>query len=50
MESILLDPMYDLPILNGVEEVVISNEVVEGKAKPLHIYADRKREDVGTGA
>ncbi len=50
MEAILLDSMFDLPSMVGVEEVVISSEVVEGRAKPLLIYADRKREDVGTGA
>src|SRR6201988_3965758 len=41
MESILLDTMFDLPRLEGVEEVVISREVVEGSARPLYIYADR---------
>ena len=41
MESILLDTMFDLPSLEGVEEVVISKEVVEGTARPLYIYADR---------
>lgn len=46
LESILLDPMFDLPNMNGVEEVVISPDVVEGRAKPLLIYADRKQEDV----
>jgi ATP-dependent Clp protease ATP-binding subunit ClpX len=41
METILLDTMFDLPSLEGVEEVVISREVVEGNARPLYIYADR---------
>ncbi len=41
MEGILLETMYDLPGLDGVEEAVISREVVEGEAKPLLIYADR---------
>jgi ATP-dependent Clp protease ATP-binding subunit ClpX len=41
MESILLDTMFDLPDLDGVEEVVISTQVVEGTARPLYIYADR---------
>ena len=50
LEAILLDPMFDLPTHDSVEEVVISAEVVEGNAKPLLIYADRKREDVGTSA
>jgi ATP-dependent Clp protease ATP-binding subunit ClpX len=41
MEGILLDTMFDLPSLEGVEEVVISGEVVEGTAQPLYIYAAR---------
>jgi ATP-dependent Clp protease ATP-binding subunit ClpX len=44
MESILLDTMFDLPAMNGVEEVVISREVVDGDAKPLLIYADRDKQ------
>ncbi len=49
METILLDTMFELPGLDGVEEVVINGEVVDGNAAPLHIYAD-KREDLGTSA
>ena len=49
LESILLDTMFDLPTLEGVEEVVISGEVVEGKARPFYIYAERQG-DVGTSA
>ena len=49
MESILLDTMFELPGMDGVEEVVINAEVIEGRAQPLQIYADR-REDVGTSA
>ncbi len=41
MERILLDTMFELPGLEGVEEVVISREVVEETARPLYIYADR---------
>ena len=33
--------MFDLPSLEGVTEVVISKQVVEGTAAPLYIYADR---------
>jgi ATP-dependent Clp protease ATP-binding subunit ClpX len=47
MEAILLDSMFELPSLIGVSEIVINREVVEGRAKPLHIYSDR-RGDVGT--
>ncbi len=49
MEGILLDPMYDLPGLEGVEEMVVNKEVVEGRTQPLYIYSDR-REDIGTSA
>jgi ATP-dependent Clp protease ATP-binding subunit ClpX len=49
MEAILLETMFDLPGLDGVREVVIAAEVVEGKARPLYIYSDR-REDVGSTA
>ena len=49
MESILLGPMYELPSLDDVEEIVINKEVVEGPAEPLYIYSDR-REDVGSSA
>ena len=47
MEGILLDTMFDLPGLEGVEQVVIGPEVVEGKARPLYIYSERaeKRRD-----
>jgi ATP-dependent Clp protease ATP-binding subunit ClpX len=48
MESILLDTMFDLPALDGVQEVVISPDVVEGKARPLYIYSERK--EVGSTA
>ncbi len=43
MEGILLDTMYDLPGMDGVEEVVISAEVVTGEAKPLMIYSDKEK-------
>ena len=49
LETILLDTMFELPSLEGVEEVVISAEVVEGKAQPLYIYAERSG-DVETSA
>ena len=49
MESILLDPMYELPGLEGAEEIVINREVVEGRAEPLYIYAER-REDLESSA
>ncbi|WP_137390500.1 ATP-dependent Clp protease ATP-binding subunit ClpX [Rhodoligotrophos defluvii] len=44
LEAILLETMFELPSLRGVEEVVISKDVVEGEAKPLLIYSDRAEE------
>ncbi|MGB8274538.1 MAG: ATP-dependent Clp protease ATP-binding subunit ClpX [Alphaproteobacteria bacterium] len=49
MEGILLDTMFELPGLSGVEEIMINREVVDGSAKPLYIYSERQ-EDVGTSA
>ena len=42
MEAILLDTMFELPALEGVREVVISEEVVTGSARPLYIYSEQK--------
>jgi ATP-dependent Clp protease ATP-binding subunit ClpX len=41
LESILLDTMFELPSMRGVEEVVVSADVVEGRARPLQIYSER---------
>lgn len=50
MEGILLETMFELPELDGVEEIVISPEVVEGQAKPLKIYAERTADEAPTSA
>jgi ATP-dependent Clp protease ATP-binding subunit ClpX len=46
MEAILLDTMFELPALDGVQEVVISEEVVSGSARPLYIYAEKEKGSV----
>ena len=43
MEGILLDSMYDLPAYEGVEEVVINAEVVDGNAEPLLVHSKKKK-------
>ncbi|TFF18712.1 ATP-dependent Clp protease ATP-binding subunit ClpX [Jiella endophytica] len=50
MEAMLLDTMFDLPTLEGVQEVVISEEVIDGSARPLYIYADRADEKENVSA
>ncbi|MFY7718681.1 MAG: ATP-dependent Clp protease ATP-binding subunit ClpX, partial [Brevundimonas sp.] len=37
LEGILLETMFELPTFEGVEEVVVNAEVIEGKAQPLLI-------------
>jgi ATP-dependent Clp protease ATP-binding subunit ClpX len=41
LEGILLETMFELPTLTGVQEVVITSDVVEGKARPLYTYSDK---------
>ncbi len=50
MEGVLLDTMYELPSADGVTEVVVGAEVVEGRASPLKIYAERKKDLEPTGS
>jgi ATP-dependent Clp protease ATP-binding subunit ClpX len=33
--------MFELPTLTGVQEVVITADVVDGKARPLYTYSDK---------
>ncbi len=44
LEDILLDTMFELPSMEGVEEVVVNEEAVEKQAKPLLIYSESKEE------
>ena len=50
MESILLDPMYDLPSLESVDEIVVNREVVDGRAQPLYIHSETRRTDGAAAA
>ena len=49
MEGILLEPMFDLPGMEGVEEIVVNRETVESGAMPLMIYSE-KRADLAPSA
>jgi ATP-dependent Clp protease ATP-binding subunit ClpX len=48
MEGFLLESMYELPNMEGVEEVVINGEVVLGNAQPLHIHTTVREPKSGT--
>ncbi|MGQ2991702.1 MAG: ATP-dependent Clp protease ATP-binding subunit ClpX [Brevundimonas sp.] len=43
LEGILLETMFELPTFEGVEEVVVNAEVIEGKAQPLLIYSEASK-------
>lgn len=43
LEGILLSTMYELPSMEGVEEVIINGEVVRGKKEPVIVFADKKK-------
>ena len=38
LENILLDTMFNLPGVEGVDEIVVNGEVVQKNVKPLYIY------------
>ncbi len=44
MEDILLDTMFDMPGQAEITEVVVNEEAAAGKAAPLMIYSDVKKE------
>jgi ATP-dependent Clp protease ATP-binding subunit ClpX len=44
LESVLLDTMFDLPGMEGVDEVMIDKDVIEGRKEPIRVYAEKKAE------
>ncbi|MEM7074809.1 MAG: ATP-dependent Clp protease ATP-binding subunit ClpX [Pseudomonadota bacterium] len=44
LEDILLDTMFDLPGMDGVEEVVVNEEAVTSDVAPLMVHADANKE------
>jgi len=49
MEDILLDTMFDLPGMEGVDEVVVNEEAVGTEAQPLLIYAETQHDNATAG-
>ena len=43
LEAILLDTMFDLPGMEGVDEVMIDKDVVDGRKEPVRVYAEKKK-------
>ena len=44
MEGMLLDTMFDLPSMDGVDEIVIDKDVVDGRKEPVRVFAKKKKE------
>ena len=42
VEGILLDTMFDLPSMDGVTEVVVDKDVVEGRKDPVRVVSGKK--------
>ena len=43
LESILLDTMFELPGMDGVDEVMIDKDVIDGRKEPIRVYAEKKK-------
>ena len=50
LEGILLDAMFDLPSMDGVDEVVIDKDVIAGNKEPVRVYAKKEKEKAGDAA
>ncbi len=45
LEHVLLDTMYDLPACEGLSKVVVDENVIEGKSKPILIFEQDEAQD-----
>ena len=43
MEQALIDTMFDLPLLDGVAQVVIDEHIIEENSKPLLVYREQAK-------
>jgi len=41
LEGILLDTMFDLPSMDGVDEVHVDKDVIDGRKEPVRVYATK---------
>ena len=45
VEGILLDTMFDLPDMEGVSEIVIDKDVVDGRKEPVQVHGGKTEEE-----
>ena len=44
MENALMEPMFDIPTLRDIEEVVINGDVIDNGDAPLVVHAKKPKE------
>ncbi|RYE53761.1 MAG: ATP-dependent Clp protease ATP-binding subunit ClpX, partial [Rhizobiaceae bacterium] len=50
LEGLLLDTMFDLPSMDGVDEIMIDKDVVEGRKDPVRVFSKKNKEKAGGDA
>jgi len=50
LEGLLLDTMFDLPSMDGVDEIIVDKDVVEGRKDPVRVFAKKSKEKAGGDA
>ncbi|MGB5780116.1 MAG: ATP-dependent Clp protease ATP-binding subunit ClpX, partial [Allopontixanthobacter sediminis] len=45
VEGLLLDTMFDLPDMEGVTEIVIDKDVVEGRKDPVRVMGAKAKKE-----
>jgi len=43
LEALLLDTMFELPDMEGIEEVLVKGDTVEDNKTPVYVYTDKKK-------
>jgi ATP-dependent Clp protease ATP-binding subunit ClpX len=50
LEGLLLDTMFDLPSMDGVDEIIVDKDVVEGRKDPVRVFSKKNKEKAGGDA
>ena len=50
LENVLIDTMYHMPSITGVDRVIVDAGVIRGETKPFLIYNNDQGEEVGQAA
>jgi ATP-dependent Clp protease ATP-binding subunit ClpX len=50
LEGLLLDTMFDLPSMDGVDEIMVDKDVVAGTKDPVRVFSKKSKEKAGGDA